>query len=146
MDYAFKVIHELKLMIVVHYGDKNHQDFINTREAVFNHPDFQYNYSIVIDFILSRLKITTEELNELTNYFITTEIPHEEPKMAYITTTPKQVAFTTLYNQKMGISEKQFVIVSTLNKALYWLNIDIENWDRINNEINMLKEMLEDQN
>jgi len=121
----YKILKEHNLVIEYHSGILRFDSFIKFVQQKTSDPLFSLDLNHLIDFRDVTFNINEDEISKTVN-FLTKELltKGEKRNIAVLTSTPKQVVSTTLYNIKQQESNSLITleIFSTSKRALEWLN------------------------
>ena len=132
------ILPELKLIIEYFAGPIDAACVLAEKERMINDPLFDKRYNVLDDFRDASMDYSLEGTREIIEWIAGN---HNYPrKSAHLTTSPDQVVATSLFgtlkSTKLVINLKIF---STIEQAIKWVDLDIENKAIIEAAIGKLK-------
>jgi nitrogen-specific signal transduction histidine kinase len=114
--------HARKLGFSTFIGEFNFSLFNSELHRIWSSPDYKPAYSILIDVRQASISSENKDFKEIISLFRNMPGTGTKKKFALLTTTPQQVAYSTIFGQDM-MSKYPFEIevFSTTEAALKWL-------------------------
>jgi hypothetical protein len=135
----FKIISEKKLILEYYSGKISVNDLINQKTLISNKLEYSPNYNIIHDFREVEFDINEEQGVQLLNFFESNKAIYSNRRVAHLTYTPKQVAVTNLFTLLLKEQLIAIEVTSTLEAAIQWVNLSINDYFLIESYFNMLK-------
>lgn len=119
------ILKECNLLIEHHSGKLDLESYINFVEGTTLDPLFSLNMNYLID--LSNVVVTASvddirKYNDFTEDNFKTE---RKRRVAFVTDTPNQMVFSTLFKDSNTQKLKEIEIFSTTKVAINWLNLNV---------------------
>jgi len=137
--HKYKILKDVELVIQYYKDDITLDDIKRLKINLINDIDFNSNFKLLIDIRKARYKLTVKEIEELVD-FVSVKLKDKSLKRtAFLTSTPLQVAKTSIYILNKNIGSGHYKIFSTIEAASHWLGIDLNKIDVVSSIINMKK-------
>lgn len=133
-----KIIHELDLIIEYGRGEITIQHFLDLKNKEMKDLDFDVKYNYVVDFRWSETNITENELRTYVDMLKKQPFLWSKRSSALITSSPSHVVVATLYKILLEKFPVNYMVVSTLSKALAFLKVPKISYARVFEEIQIL--------
>lgn len=139
--YKYIILKELRLIIQFHQTEVNFEDIKNLKTQIIQDKDYDPSYKTLADLRLA--KIVSKNIDEVHLYgkwlSEMVEVNGEFSK-AIITSTPNQVAISTIMSKTKALKDFSYNIFSTLAGSLSYLQIHNRNFKFIENTIESMVE------
>lgn len=119
----FKILKNKRLIVEYYSGIILLDDFISLHTRKGNHPDFNKNFNLLIDFRDANIQLSKEDIYALIAFHQRNEKLLGERIAAHLTLTPRQVVSSSnfdIYNEVLPI---RIAVFSTLGAALNWVGL-----------------------
>lgn len=136
----YRILEDIGLIIQYHEKSLTYSGMKNLSQEIINDKAFNPDYGFIIDVRRTNLIITEKELHEYGNWMKDNLGLKGCRQVAILTSTPDQVAKFTLFMLNEHLSGINILIFSTINAAVYFLNIGSQAIESITNEIKKLHE------
>lgn len=138
----YKIIPELNLIIDCWYGELTFDKILSSKLEQANDPEWNQAYHNISDIRNAVFSLSDKEAKKIIDYTRTDIRWQHKRKTAYLTDNPNQVVFQKLleFNKSREIPN-EIEGFSTLNAILNWLQIDMSEFEKINNIIRELSEI-----
>jgi hypothetical protein len=135
----YKIISEKKLILEYYSGTIIVQDLIKQKFDISREKEYNADYNIIHDLRDAELLISEEEGKTFLNFLKSTTLPNKNRKVAHLTETAGQVTTTTLFTLLNDIPNINIEVFSTLEAAVIWLDLSIDDYYLIYNYFKALK-------
>lgn len=122
---AFKVIPELNLIIFSWKGIVTIEAWMKQKVNIVNHKDFRLNLKSLEDLREVTFDVNMKDVKKYIDFAL--EFEKDNQKAAILTSTPNQVAISSLFQNFIGVEFGDLSIFSTLDNTLNWLDIPNKN-------------------
>lgn len=129
--FTYKIIPELKLVIEFGYGTLNFEKGLSFKLEEVKDKAFDPTFNFLVVYTDVHVQFSKKDINHYVDLLKEhTEIIGKR-KSAMLTKTPNHVVFNYLYREALKEFPMTFEIFSTLDAALKWLGVPIENSAKI---------------
>jgi len=137
--FKYLILPELKLIVEHWTGEYSFDEILELKNQEASDSDWSDSFNVLADDRETNFRIEAL-LNENAKYFSLSQKFIKKRKTALLTSLPKQVATSVLMQMYQHPEALVTVeIFSTVKAALRWLDVDITEWERINELLNQLK-------
>lgn len=120
--YTYKIVPEKKLVIMVFSEIVDFKEIMKANTYLSNEPEFNKNFSGVVDHRKSELKLTIEEICAIAESVSRKNIT--VGKWVILVSKPETTAFSTIYAENIRKHHPQN-ICTTIKAAEKYLDIDL---------------------
>lgn len=138
--YKYSILEEFGLVIQYHENDITYEGIKQLKFDILSDKAYKSDFVFIIDIRKAKTTLTKDELTEYGNWVASNLELNDLSRHVLLTSNPEQVVKTTMYLMNKNISLFQYKICSTLDAALYWLNIDTSFYNTIKGEIEKLQQ------
>jgi hypothetical protein len=114
---------EQSFVVEIFRGETVLQDCKDLVNRIWEDPAWHNNMRVIMDFRLSRLKLSYQDLLELTDFFIKSPLATKAAG-ALLVTTPQETALATIFGNKIQ-PYNQAAIFSTWDAAILFLQLSL---------------------
>ncbi|NLP56628.1 hypothetical protein [Lutibacter sp. B1] len=127
----YKILKEHNLIIEYYFGDLELDSLINHKQKLTLDSEFSPGFNCFINLKNVTFKTTPEDITNFVSFIKEKSSVFGKRRIALIKNSPNQVVSTSLYKILQQGMDQSVEIFSTYEKALKWLNIDIDSNDII---------------
>lgn len=121
LQQTFKIIPELNLVVFCWKGIVTLESWIELKKRFLAHKDFSLNLKYFEDFRNLTFNVSIEDIKKYIDFAVKYE--KQSQKSALLTTTPNQVTISIIYLSLKDDKLGKPLILSTIDRALNWLEI-----------------------
>jgi hypothetical protein len=125
LNSNYLILKKHNLLIEHHSGNLDLESYINFVKETTLDPLFSLNMNYLID--LSNV-VVTASIDDIRKYNNFTEVnfnTERKRRVAFITNSPNQMVFSTLFKDSNTQKLKEIEIFSTTKVAMNWLNLNV---------------------
>lgn len=122
----YKILPELRLVIEFAQGDVFLEDSINLKKQQMKDENFDASYNFIVVANNANMNFNEEQIEAYVSFVKSQAALIENRKSAIITSTPDQVVVYTIYDIAVEMLPMNFQVVSTLETAMNWTNVPME--------------------
>jgi hypothetical protein len=137
--YKYVILEKINLIIQFFQGEIILSDLKKMRQNLFQDKYYNPNYRILADFRLSNINLSIEDVEEYGKWIGTKLNSSSSSSYAILTSTPKQVALSSIFISNENLKKDNYRVFSTMESSLNYLHIDISNIETIETKINKMK-------
>jgi hypothetical protein len=136
--FKYLILPELELIVENWIGEFSFDEILELKNQEASDPEWRDTFNVLADDRQTNFRIDAL-LKDNSKYFSLSQKFIKKRKTAILTSLPQQVATSVLLQLHQHPEALVKVeIFSTVSVALRWLNIDIQEWERINVLLNQL--------
>ena len=135
MEFKYYIITDLNLILECYIGEFKYKDIFESKMIEMSDPEWKNNYNVLADIRDSKFLISESEIKDLHKHYDLSV----KRKSALLTNFPSHVVFGTFlknYNIKESLILPE--VFSTVEAALFWLDINLEENERVKEILNEL--------
>ena len=122
----YKILSDLHCVVEYYYGKLGLTDLIEYQKSVATDENYNPSFNIISDIRDSEITAKEQEVVTFIN-FVKKQRPVAKRQSAVITDTPKQFVVGELYKMHLGTLPMNVTVISTVDAALQWVGITINN-------------------
>lgn len=122
----YQILPELRLVIEFAQGDVFLEDSINLKKQQMKDENFDASYNFIVVANNANMNFNEEQIEAYVSFVKSQAALIENRKSAIITSTPDQVVVYTIYDIAVEMLPMNFQVVSTLETAMNWTNVPME--------------------
>lgn len=131
----YRILKELRLIILFHQHSLSIEDLKILRTQAKEDKDFDPSFRILVDIRDVKIDITIKEMKSYGDWMAkNSDLLHNTPKVI-LTSSPKQVVMASIFNRLKRIKKYNYKIFSNLDNSLRHLDIDVEDYQFVEDEI-----------
>lgn len=125
INSIYTILEELEFIIEYHEGLLTLESIIDYRMNQMHDPKFNPGFNMLLDMRNVEMTGDPEEVQEYVDFYMKNKNITGNRRVAVLTNTPKQVFYTTLFEQNNDKLMQKTKIFSTQAAALKWLNVNL---------------------
>jgi hypothetical protein len=129
----YQVVPELQIIVEYLAGEINLNELINFQISEIKDKSYSKEFNNVTDLRDAVFIVSEGDIKKYVDFVKQTDEMISTRKVAFLTNTPKQAALTIMYSYYIESSPINNKVFSTLDAAMSWVGISIENHDIIEN-------------
>jgi hypothetical protein len=135
---AYKILPKLHCVIEYYSGELRLNDLIEYQKRVAVDEHYDASFNIISDFRESNIQAKTDDVVPFID-FVKKHRPVAKRQSAVITDTPFQFVVAELYKMHLGSLPMNVSVISTVDAAIQWVGLSINQKMIIENTIQELK-------
>ena len=135
----YKILHAQKIVIEYYSGPISLDDIKELKSTEIKDKDFNPNYNILMDGRETKLITNHQDILDLINYIKSNPKIIGNRNSSFLTSTPDQVAKTTLLKLQSDIFPMNYNIFSTLYAALAFIRVPKDSYLIVEGVLNEMK-------
>jgi len=137
--FTYKILPELALIVEYWNGDYSFEEILELKNIEASDPEWRDSFNVLADDRQTNFRIEAL-IKDNGKYFSVSQKFVKKRKTALLTSLPKQVATSVLMQMHQHPEALVTVeIFSTVNASLQWLQINRNEWNRIDTLLDQLK-------
>ena len=121
----YKILKEHNLIVEYHSGDLDLESYINFVKGTTLDPQFSLNMNYLIDISNVVVTASIDDIRKYNNFTEDNFKTDRKRRVAFITNSPNQMVFSTLFKGSNTQKLKEIEIFSTTNAAIEWLDSNL---------------------
>ncbi|MCU4176239.1 hypothetical protein [Carboxylicivirga sp. N1Y90] len=122
-NITYKILPQINIVVEYFSGPIHISDMIAHKKDIIKNIEFYPNINFIADLRDSQLLYTKQELSEYVGFIKEEKKLNTHRKTAILTSTPQQVAQSTIYESLTKDLPIRFKIFSTLQATLEWVSV-----------------------
>lgn len=129
MKHAYRILKEHRLIIESFYGEMDLPGYIEFKSKQIHDPDYSSNYNVLSDLRWVKFMFPASDLGEISDFFKSNINLNVDRKGCLLTIDPLQTAYSMVFNKLTSVSKVKWLVCTSLNEALPWLNCSLQEAD-----------------
>jgi hypothetical protein len=135
----YVILEKFNLIIQFFQGEIILSDLKKIKRNLFQDKFYNPDYKILADFRLSNSNMSIEDVEEYGKWIGTKLKSSNASSYAILTSTPKQVALSSIFVSNEHLKKDNYRVFSTMESSLNYLHLDTSNIEIIEAKINKMK-------
>ncbi|WP_430815922.1 hypothetical protein [Carboxylicivirga sp. RSCT41] len=137
----YRILPKFELIIEFYKGVIKLGDILNLKDDELVNIDYSARYNYIADFRLADLEIDINDVNEYVRFAENNQLVGHKKRVAFLTHTPKQAAFLTLYHHLSSSLPIETNVFTQLESAIDWVQLPISNLESIDLILKSMKDI-----
>lgn len=129
LNSNYIILKEYNLLIEHHSGKLDLESYINFVKGTTLDPLFSLNMNYLIDLSNVVVTASVDDIRVYNNFTEDNFKTERKRRVAFVTDTPNQLVFSTLFKDSNTQKLKEIEVFSTTKVAINWLNINVNQYE-----------------